>query len=64
MLNGPLGLFEFLKPVVNLVGHLALQLVRFDGEIVGFVADAKLLNDFLLRNQGAFLRHECLLIIE
>jgi hypothetical protein len=53
LFNSGLSLLEFLEATVQLIGHFPLPLVWFNGEIVRFVANAKLFYDFFLGNLGA-----------
>jgi hypothetical protein len=50
LFNSSLSLLEFLEATIHQIGHPSLPLVRFDGEIVRFVANAKLFDDLFLGN--------------
>jgi hypothetical protein len=53
LFNSSLSLLEFLEATVQPIGHLPLPLVWFNSEIVRFIPNAKLFNDFFLGNLGA-----------
>ena len=50
LFDSGLSLLEFLEATVQPIGHLPLPLVRFNCEIVRFVAYPKLFNDLFLGN--------------
>ena len=53
LFNSGLSLLEFLEATVQPIGHLPLPLVRFNGEIVRFVANTKLFDDLFLGDLGS-----------